>query len=70
MKRLDLIEQLETVQNNIETVQRQLVEDMPMYYETFGKAKQWEHLLEIRVSALAYWRRKFNRILLKLGYKL
>jgi len=70
MKRLELIEKLEAVQTNIETVERQLTSGIPAYYTTFGRAKEWEHLIEIRVNALAYWKRKFNRILLNLGYKL
>jgi len=70
MKRLELIEQLEAVQENIEAVQKQLAEKIPTYYNIFGKVSKWEHILGIRIKALAYWKRRFNRILLKLVYKL
>lgn len=70
MKRLELIEELEAVQSNIETVESQLNQTQPAYYSTFGKTEQWKRLLEVRRNALAYWKRRFNRILLKLGYKL
>ena len=70
MKRLELIEQLVTVQENIEAVQKQLASPMPGYYSLFGKERNWTHVLEIRTKALAYWKRRFNRIILTLGYKL
>jgi len=70
MKRLDLIEQLEAVQKNIEEVERQLNQHIPAYYETFNKMHKWNRLIEIRTKALAYWKRRFNRIILQLGYKL
>lgn len=70
MKRIELIEQLAQVQENIETVERQLAEKMPAYYTLFSRVWKWNHLLEVRAKALAYWKRRFNRIILQLGYKL
>jgi hypothetical protein len=70
MKRLELIEQLEAVQENIEAVENQLASKMPLHYEMFGKERNWKHVIEIRTKALAYWKRRFNRILLTLGYML
>ena len=70
MKRLELIEKLEAIQYNIEVVERQINESPGSYYKNFGHMHKWNHLIEIRTKALAYWKRRFNRTLLKLGYKL
>ena len=71
MKRVELIEHLEAVQENIETVERQVnrkEEDTP-YYQLFGiRHRGFEHDKEIRVKALAYWKRRFNRIINELKY--
>ena len=71
MKRLELIEQLEQVQENIETVENQLMmkEEDTTYYRLFGYGqKHFEHDKEIRTKALAFWKRKFNRIINELKY--
>jgi hypothetical protein len=62
--------ELETVFENIKAVEAQLAQDMPKHYIIFAKPHKWDHLCEIRTKALAYWKRRFNRTLLKLGYKL
>ena len=71
MKRLELIEQLEQVQSNIETVERQVnqkIEDT-MYYRMFGNgSKEFLHDKEIRKKSLEFWKRKFNRILNELKH--
>jgi len=71
MKRLELIEKLEQVQQNIETVERQVnqrIEDTT-YYKFFGNgSKDFEHDKEIRTKCLAYWKRCFNRTLNQLTY--
>ena len=68
MTRLDLIEELEQIQQNIVTVEDQVnrkIEDTP-YYKIFGHGNaDFEHDKEIRIKALAFWKRKFNRTLVK-----
>jgi hypothetical protein len=71
MKRLELIEQLEAIQENIETVERQVNQKITdtTYYKFFGNgSSEFEHDKEIRIKALAFWIRKFNRTLEKLKY--
>jgi len=71
MNRKELIEILEKVQSNIETVEKQInqkVEDTT-YYKIFGSGqKHFEHDKEIRKKAYAFWIRKFNRTLELLKY--
>jgi len=71
MNRLELIEQLEKIQDNIEVVERQVnkkLEDTS-YYRIFGNSpKHFEHDKEIRTKAYAFWVRKFNRTLNELKY--
>ena len=69
--RLELIEELEQVQYNIEQVEKQVNEKIEetAYYRIFGEGnKEFNHNKEIRIKALAYWRRRFNRILNNLYY--
>jgi hypothetical protein len=72
MKRLKLIEMLEAIQENIQTVETQVnqkIEDTT-YYKFFGKGnKHFQHDKEIRTKALAFWKRKFNRVTEQLIYK-
>jgi len=71
MKRIEIIEQLERVQENIIDVERQVnqKEEDTTYYQFFGYGqKHFEHDKEIRTKALAYWKRRFNRILNELKY--
>lgn len=72
MNRQETIEQLEQVQSNIEQVERQVnskIEDTP-YYKIFGHgSKEFEHDKEIRTKALAFWKRKFNRLLVSIIYE-
>jgi hypothetical protein len=71
MKRLELIEQLEQVQSNIETVEIQVNQKMEdtTYYRIFGEGKkEFDHDKEIRAKALLYWKRRFNRIITELKY--
>jgi len=70
MKRLELIEQLEKVQWNIEQVDKQVNRrlDENTWYCIFGTTAKWEHEIEIRTKALAYWKRRFNRIINELKY--
>jgi hypothetical protein len=72
MRRLELIEMLETIQENIEIVQGQVnqtIEDTS-YYLFFGEgSKEFYHDKEIRTKALAFWKRKFNRVTEQLIYK-
>ena len=71
MKRLELIEQLEKIQENIETVEKQVNQRMEdsTYYKIFGRGqKDFEHNKEIATKAYAFWVRKFNRTLNKLKY--
>lgn len=70
MKRLDTLDKLIQIQYNVETVEKQLASKMPEFYNIFSKISQWEHSQEIKRKALVYWKRRFNRELLKLGYKL
>jgi len=70
MKKLELIEELETVQENIEKVERQIAQRPSFRHVEFGKMNEYYHIRSIRTRALAYWKRRFNRILLKLGYYL
>jgi hypothetical protein len=72
MKRLDLIEQLGKVQENIEIVEGQVnrKEKDSTFYKFFGHgSKHFQHDREIRIKALGYWMRKFNRITQQLIYK-
>ena len=70
-KRIELIEDLEQILYNINTVEKQAnqkIEDST-YYKFFGQgAKEFEHDKEIRTKALAYWIRRFNRTLNELKY--
>jgi len=68
MKRLDNIEKLEVVQGNIEAVENQLNYKKTQSYMIFGTNEEWAHDKEIRTKALAYWKRRFNRILNELKY--
>lgn len=68
MNRQELIEQLLQIQINIETVARQISQETPPYYKMFDRFSEWEHLKEIRIKALDFWKRKFNRILKQLTY--
>ena len=68
MKRLELIQQLEKVQENIEVVQRRLAQPMPAYYALFNKCSEWRHKKEVWLKCLMFWKRKFNNILSKLSY--
>ena len=71
MNRQQFIEQLEEVQYNIETVERQLNEkyEDTFYSKLFGSGQRdFELNREIRTKALAYWKRRFNRILNELNY--
>ena len=72
MNRRELIEQLDKVQWNIETVEKQVNQKLEdsNYYKIFGYGKESEfyHLKEIRTKALAFWKRKFNRIIKELKY--
>jgi len=71
MNRLELIEQLEQVQQNINQVETQInnkIEDT-FYYKIFGNgSKEFEHDKEIRIKALSFWKRKHSRILTELKY--
>jgi hypothetical protein len=71
MNRQESIELLEQVQTNIEAVERQVnqkIEDST-YYKFFGHgSKEFNHDKEIRTKALAFWKRKFNRILNQIKY--
>lgn len=71
MNRKKAIEQLEVIQENIETVERQVNQKITdtNYYKIFGHgAKEFEHDKEIRTKALAFWKRKFNRLLISIIY--
>jgi len=66
MKRFDNIEKLHAVQGNIEFVEKQLNYKKDRAFMIFGTDAEWEHKQEIRTKALAYWKRRFNRILTEL----
>ena len=68
--RLELIEELEQVQYNIEQVEKQVNEKFKgdKYYVFFSTEAKFNHNKEIRIKALAYWKRRFNRIIAKLSY--
>lgn len=71
MKRSERIEVLEQVQSNIERAERMvnIKEEDTYYYRLFGTPKEsFAHDKEIRVKALSYWKRRFNRELEKLKY--
>jgi len=68
MKRSELITQLQEVQYNIESVEKSINSKPGVYYTEFGNMHKWHHLIEIRKKALAYWTRRFNRILNELKY--
>ena len=70
MKRVELIEQLEYIQANIEQVERQVNEKLKdnNHYIFFSTEERFNHLKEIRTKALAYWKRRFNRVLNELKY--
>ena len=69
--RAELFIELEQVLYNIEQVERQIntkIQDTT-YYLLFGRGhKHFEHDKEIRIKALAYWKRRCNRILTNLKY--
>jgi len=70
MNRKELIEQLDKIQWNIETVEKQInvkIENSP-YYKYFGRESEFYHIKEIRTKAYAFWIRKFNRTLNQLKY--
>ena len=71
MSRKSKLEELEIVQNNIFIVEAQIhskIEDTT-YFKVFKeKPKDYEHNKEIRTKALAYWKRRYNRILKELQY--
>ncbi len=68
MKRLDKILQLKTVQENIEHTEHYINQEIPPYYSEFNKLHEWNHKIEIWKKALAFWKRKFNRIIDELKY--
>jgi len=70
MKRVELIEQLEYIQANIEQVEKQINEKYQddKFYVFFSTEAKFNHLKEIRIKALAYWKRRFNRVLNELSY--
>ena len=68
MKRLELIEQLESVQYHVEDYERRLAAKKELNW--FFTERDWQHRNEINLKCLAYWKRKLNRICLKLMYKL
>ena len=70
--RKQLIEELETVQYNIQIVEMRLSEKLEEnnYFLILGTSSQFEHNKEIQTKCLAYWKKRFNRTLLKLSYKL
>jgi hypothetical protein len=71
LNRLELIEKLEIVQDNIQRVEKQInqkIEDTT-YYMFFGYVNpEFEHDKQIRTKALQYWKRLFNRIINQLKY--
>ena len=72
MNRLELIQQLESIQYNIQIVEQQVNQKITdtTYYQFFGYGNEsdFHHLKEIRTKALAFWVRKFNRALKQLKY--
>ena len=71
MKRIELIEQLNSVQYNIELVEKYANQKLEnnIYYKIFGSEKEFYHNKEIQTKALAYWKRRFDRILKELAYE-
>ena len=69
--RKELIEELEQINYNIITVERYLSQKLEQnsYFLIFGTRSQFEHKQEIQTKCLAYWQRRFNRVLAKLSYK-
>ncbi len=70
MKRLDLIDQLQTVQSSIELYDKRLNSKIPEGYLVFGNVTQWRRQQEINRKCFNFWKRKFNRISFKLMYNL
>ena len=68
MKRLKLIERLETIQTNIEFYDSKLAAPMPEYYNVFGTQNRYQHDVSIWEKSRKFWIRKFNYTLTKLHY--
>ena len=70
-KRIELLWEAEHIQGNIEQVDRAVNDkiDNNPYYKWFATTQKWNHRQEIKKKALAYWKRRFNRVLNELKYK-
>lgn len=67
------MEDLSKVDTNISIVTSMINQTMPEYYNLFSLSKEkaiegWERKLSIWRKCLAYWKRRFNRILKDLEY--
>ncbi len=69
MDRETLIQQLDQVRYNIKLTERFMAQPIPYYYSEFGHLSRWQHKLKIWAKCLAYWKRRFNRILNELRYE-
>lgn len=73
MNKQDQIEQLSAIQYHIEHYQNKLMQEVPNSndpYFYFRSISDWNRTKEIERKCLAYWKRRFNRISLKLMYNL
>jgi hypothetical protein len=70
MKRTEKLQDLDIIVGHIGTYERRINEVMPNYYNVFSTQFKWQRQCEINKKCLAFWKRRFNRILLTLGYNL
>ena len=68
MDRLTLLDQLSEVHWNIRTTENLINSNQRNYYRELGIENRWNHKVEIWEKCLAYWKRRFNRILNELKY--
>ena len=65
------IEQLEKIQEYIERTERHLKYHKSRHPDmTPSKIEFMKHNEDIYTKAIAYWKRRFNRVLLTLGYSI
>lgn len=64
----DRLSRLEDIQYNIDHYENQILEKIPEIYELLSIHAKQEHKRDIDIKCLAFWKRKFNQELKKLGY--
>lgn len=71
MDRTKAIEELEKVHDNIKGTERAIANiESSEYYRFWNKLHKRAHDIEIQTKCLAYWKRRFNKLLYNLTYKI